>query len=76
MQFKIGETVRFRRSNGSCSEGEVKSFNGDFVNIFWLCEGEDFSEKKCRRLNVKKITEQPKLVFICVRGSHSIITLG
>ena len=26
MQFKIGETVRFRRSDGSWSEGEVKIF--------------------------------------------------
>ena len=76
MQFKIGETVRFRRSNGSWSEGEVKSFNGDFVNIFWLCDGGDFAEKKCRRLNVKKLQSSRNLylfVFVVVTVSLLLV---
>ena len=67
MQFKIGESVRFRRSDGSWSEGEVKRFKGDFVNIFWLCEGGDYAEKKCHRLNVKKLKSNRNLyLFVLV----------
>ena len=55
MKFKIGETVRFRRSDGSWSVGEVKCLKGDYVNIFWLSENGDVADKKCHKLQVKKL---------------------
>jgi hypothetical protein len=65
MKFKIGETVRFRRSDGSWSVGEVKCLKGDYVNIFWLSENGDVADKKCHKLQVKKLRSK-KMIYLVV----------
>jgi hypothetical protein len=57
--------VRLRRSDGSRSVGEVKCLKGDYVHIFLLSENGDVADKKCQKLQVKKLKSK-KMIYLVV----------
>jgi hypothetical protein len=64
--FRVGEKIKFKRSDGTWSVGLVKEQNKEFYIVQWLANNQGVvGEKKVHMLNFRKFTNY-KLYFLCI----------